>query len=148
MLEWVFSEPLPTGSQAPDFSLPDQEGKLISLRDLRGRNVLLLFYPGDHTPTCTAQLCEFRDSWERLEGARTSVYGINPQTAASHARFREKQRLPFPLLVDKGQKVAELYRANGLFVKRTVYVIGPDGRIRLSRRGKPSIEELLSATLR
>lgn len=73
------------------------------------------------------------------------VFGVNPQSSESHASFRQKQRLPFPLLVDKGQKVATLYNANGLIVKRTVYLIGPDGKIRFSRRGMPSPDEVLAA---
>jgi thioredoxin-dependent peroxiredoxin len=70
---------------------------------------------------------------------------VNPQRAASHAGFRQKQHLPFPLLVDKGQKVAELYHANGIIVKRTVYLIGVDGKIRFAKRGMPSPDEVLAA---
>jgi peroxiredoxin Q/BCP len=70
---------------------------------------------------------------------------VNPQSASSHGRFRDKFKLPFPLLVDDDQKVAALYNASGLFVKRTVYLIGPDGVIRFARRGKPAPEEVLAA---
>ena len=73
------------------------------------------------------------------------VFGVNPQSADSHAGFRQKQKLPFPLLVDKGQRVAQLYQANGLVVKRTVYLIGKDGKIRFARRGMPSPDEVLAA---
>lgn len=71
------------------------------------------------------------------------VFGVNPQSAASHRKFRENNHFPFPLLVDSGQKVAALYHANGLFVKRTVYRIGPDGIIRFARRGMPAPREVL-----
>lgn len=71
------------------------------------------------------------------------VFGVNPQSAASHEEFRKKNHFPFPLLVDAGQKVASLYHANGLFVKRTVYRIGPDGVIQFAKRGMPPPREVL-----
>ncbi len=145
MLDWLFSDPLAVGSAAPDFTLADQDGRDVSLASLRGKNVALVFYPGDNTPGCTKQLCQMRDSWERLKAKNLVVFGVNPQSAASHAGFRAKYKLPFSLLVDKSQKVAALYHANGLFVKRTVYLIGADGKIRLSRRGMPSPEEVIAA---
>jgi peroxiredoxin Q/BCP len=129
----------------PDFSLPDQDGNRVSLSELRGRNVILIFYPGDETPGCRKQLCEFRDRWERVQGKCAVVLGINPGDERSHASFRGRHQFPFPLLVDKGQKVASLYQAKGLLVKRTVYLIGKDGVIRYARRGKPAPEEVLSA---
>ena len=138
-LDWLFSNPLPVGVAAPDFTLPDDAGQPVSLSALRGKNVTLVFYPGDDTPGCTKQLCDLRDNWESLKARNVHVYGVNPQSADSHARFREKRKLPFPLLVDKGQRVAALYHANGIFVKRTVYLIGPDGKIRFSRRGAPDV---------
>jgi len=145
MLDWLFSDPLPVGTPAPDFSLPDDSGARVNLFALRGRNVVLVFYPGDSTPGCTKQLCEFRDDWE---GARTRgvlVFGVNPQSARSHARFRSKYRFPFPLLVDEGRAVAKLYHADGVFVKRTVYLIGSDGAIRFARRGMPAPAEVLAS---
>jgi len=147
MLDWLFSDPLPAGAQAPDFTLPAQGGKAVSLSKLRGSNVVLVFYPGDDTPVCRKQLCEFRDQWEQARRRNTQVFGVNPAGAESHRRFQEKHRFPFPLLVDAGQKVAALYHANGLFVKRTVYLIGPDGTIRYARRGKPDPEEVLASAL-
>ncbi len=146
MLSWLISDPLPIGSEAPAFSLPDDAGNLVSLGSLRGRNVILVWYPGDDTTVCRKQLCEFRDSWAGLQNEAISVYGINPQSAESHSRFRAKFQFPFPLLVDRGQKVGQLYHTHGIVAKRTVYVIGPDGRIRYARRGKPAIEEILAAT--
>jgi thioredoxin-dependent peroxiredoxin len=132
------------GTVAPDFTLPDDAGHSVSLMSLRGRNVLLVFYPGDNTPGCTKQLCQLRDNWDRLRSTGVAVFGVNPQSANSHKSFRNKQSLPFPLLVDKGQKIAELYHANGLFVKRTVYLIGPDGKIRFGRRGMPTPDQVLA----
>ncbi|HBY62630.1 MAG TPA: peroxiredoxin [Solibacterales bacterium] len=145
MLSWLFSEPLPAGAAAPDFTLPDEQGRSVALSALRGKNVILVFYPGDDTSVCTRQLCELRERWPDLASRNTVAFGVNPQGARSHARFREKYGLPFPLLVDAGQAVSRLYHANGLIVKRTVYLIGPDGAIRFSRRGKPSANEILSS---
>lgn len=144
-MSWFFSEPLPVGASAPDFSLSDDSGRVVKLSALRGRNVALVFYPGDDTPGCTRQLCQFRDSWEGARARGVEVFGVNPQGAAKHSRFRSKFQFPFPLLVDKGRHVAKLYNANGLIVKRTVYLIGPDGVIRFARRGMPSPEEVLAA---
>jgi peroxiredoxin Q/BCP len=145
MLDRLFSDPLPTGSQAPDFTLPKQDGGTASLSKLRGENVVLVFYPGDGTPVCTKQLCEFRDQWAAARQRNAQIFGVNPASAGSHSKFQEKYHLPFPLLVDAGQKVAALYHANGLFVKRTVYLIGPDGVIRYAKRGKPDAAEVLAA---
>ncbi len=105
----------------------------------------LVFYPGDDTPGCTKQLCQFRDQWSKVRARGVEVFGVNPQSAVKHDRFRQKYRFPFPLLVDEGQSVAALYHANGLIVKRTVYVIGPDGKIRFGKRGMPDPSEVLAA---
>jgi len=145
MLDWLFSDPLPTGSPAPDFTLPKQDGASVSLSKLRGQNVVLVFYPGDDTPVCRKQLCEFRDRWAEAAKRNAQVFGINPAGAGSHSQFQQKYHLPFPLLVDAGQKAAALYHAKGPFVKRTVYLIGPDGVIRYARRGKPTPAEVLAA---
>jgi thioredoxin-dependent peroxiredoxin len=145
MLNWLFSDPLAAGSQAPDFSLPAQDGQAVRLSGLRGKNVVLVFYPGDDTPVCRKQLCEFRDRWEQARKRNVQVFGVNPANAGSHRKFQEKYHFPFPLLVDDGQKVAELYHANGLFIKRTVYLIGPDGVILYAKRGKPDPSEVLAA---
>jgi peroxiredoxin Q/BCP len=144
MLDWLFADPLLPGTPAPDFSLPDQQGNMVSLAALRGRNVALIFYPGDDTSVCRRQLCEFRDRWARAQEKNTVVLGINPQSAKSHTRFIAKSRLPFPLLIDRGQKIAALYHANGLIVRRTVYLIGPEGFIRFGERGMPDADQVLS----
>lgn len=144
----IFDAPLPPGTPAPEFSLPDQDGNPVTLSALRGRNVALVFYPADDTTVCTKQLCEFRDSWGSVEQKNTVVFGVNPAKAASHAKFRDRYKLPFPILVDTGQKTGAAYHARGLIVpKRTVYLIGPDGVIRYARRGKPAPEEVLAAAV-
>jgi peroxiredoxin Q/BCP len=145
MFAWLFSNPLAIGAKAPDFALPDELGHKVALSALRGRNVTLVFYPGDDTPGCTKQLCQFRDQWSKVRERGVEVFGVNPQSAAKHDKFRQKYHFPFPLLVDEGQKVAALYHANGLIVKRTVYVIGPDGKIRFGKRGMPDPAEVLAA---
>jgi len=147
LLDWLFSDPLPVGTLAPDFSLPDQDGKMVSLSAFRGHNVVLVFYPGDDTTVCRRQLSEFRDRWAAAQQMNTLVFGVNPQSAASHTRFQTKSHLPFPLLVDPGQTMGELYHTRGLMVKRTVYLIGPDGRIRYARRGMPDPDEVLAAAV-
>ena len=145
MLSWLFSDPLPVGAEAPDFSLADDSGRTVTLSALRGRYVVLVFYPGDDTPGCTKQLCQFRDEWSEAKARGVEVYGVNPQSADKHAGFRKKFKLPFPLLVDAGQKMAQAYSAHGLIVKRTVYLIGRDGKILFSRRGMPSPAEVLAS---
>ena len=145
MLSWLFSDPLAAGKAAPDFTLPDDSGKSVTLSKLRGKNVVLVFYPGDDTPGCTKQLCQFRDDWAEARKRGIQLFGVNPQSAEKHQKFRSKFKFPFPLLVDKGQAVAEMYHANGLIEKRTVYVIGPDGKIVFAKRGMPKPEEVLAA---
>jgi peroxiredoxin Q/BCP len=146
MLSLLFSDPLPVGTQAPDWTLRDQDGATVTLASLRGSNVVLVFYPRDETSTCRAQLCEFRDAWQEAKAKNTVVFGINPQGPSSHAGFRENNRLPFPLLVDEGGKVCEAYHTRGLLMtRRTVYLIGPDGVIRYARRGTPAVEEVLAS---
>jgi len=145
MFSWLFSSPLEPGTPAPDFSLPDDSGCTVSLSALRGKRVVLVFYPGDDTPGCTKQLCQFRDDWSEARALGVEVFGVNPGSSRSHGKFRQKFHFPFPLLVDKGQEVAALYHANGIIVKRTVYGIGADGVIRFARRGMPSPAEVLRA---
>ena len=148
MFDWLFSQPLAVGGPAPDFSLPDQDGNTVSLAALRGSNVVLVFYPSDETSVCTAQLCEFRDRWSEVRAKNTVVFGVNPAGAAKHSQFRDHRKFPFPLLVDRRQAVARLYRADGLIVvRRTVYLIGPDGVIRYARRGKPDPADVLKAAV-
>src|SRR5438105_9065412 len=120
-----FTPPLAVGTLAPDFSVPDQAGSRVTLSALRGKNVVVVFYPADDTSICTIQLCEFRDHLATVQARNAVVFGVNPARSGSHQKFREKYKLPFPLLIDEGQKIAKLYQADGWFVpKRTVYLIG------------------------
>lgn len=146
MFSLLHGEPLAAGTTAPEFTLPDQSGRAVSLASLRGRNVVLVFYPRDHTPVCRKQLCEFRDSWSAAEASNTVVLGISTGTAATHEAFHREMSLPFPLLLDEGGGVSKQYRAKGLlWPVRTVYLIGADGRIRYARRGKPDPAEVLAS---
>jgi thioredoxin-dependent peroxiredoxin len=145
MLSWLPRDPLPVGSKAPDFTLPTETGKKVTLSALRGKNVVLVFYPSDDTLICSKQLCEFRDAWPDMRGHNVAVFGINPQSAESHREFRDHNKFPFSLLVDSDQRVAALYNSDGGMVNRTVYLIGPTGLIRYARRGMPRPEEVLAA---
>ena len=144
MLSWLFSDPLPVGEPAPDFTLLAEDGAAVSLRALRGNNVVLVFYPADETSLCTKQLCEFRDRWPLAQSKEALVFGVNPASPEKHARFRANHSFPFPLLADPGQRVGALFRTKGLIVKRTVYLIGKSGIIRYAMRGKPEPEEVLA----
>lgn len=144
--------PLAIKDAAPDFSLPDAQGAAHALREALGRPVVLVFYPGDMTPGCTLQLRAFRDEYRAFEEAGASVFGINPAPAASHAAFQDALKLPFPLLVDKGSKVAKAYGAVRRFlgltlVRRTVVVVGANGRIAFIRHGLPKGSDVLKAVL-
>jgi len=140
----LFKDPLPIGTDAPPFILPDENGDVFVLNQNRNKYVVLVFYPADDTPVCTSQLCELRDNWERLAARGVIAVGINAADAASHDAFKKKHNYPFPLLVDSGKRVAKLYHAGGLLARRTVYVVGKDGKLLLGKRGKPSVDEILA----
>lgn len=130
---------LRTGQPAPDFELRDAQGKIWRLADLRGRRVILYFYPADDTPGCTAQACDFRDAHHELEGSGYLVLGVSPQDADSHRAFTDKYRLNFPLLIDDDLAVARKYgvaESGGgeyqgipLRVRRSTFIIDEQGRI-------------------
>ena len=146
MLNAILGGTLPVGTPAPTFSLPDQDGNLVSLAQLRGQNVVLIFYPRDETTVCRKQLCEFRDASAVWSRQNTVVFGINPQDAASHRDFRHRHKFPFPLLVDTGGRVAAAYQAGWrVLVRRTVYLIDPAGNIAYAARGKPDPSAVLAA---
>lgn len=142
---------LGTGDRAPGFSLESDAGATVSLAsELAKGPVVLIFYPMDNTPGCTAQLCAARDDAPRYAAAGVSVFGVNNGGAASHERFREKHRLSAPLLVDAGLKTATAYDAViGVgplkIINRTVVGISPDGTIAFYKRGTPSTGEILGA---
>jgi len=129
---------LKPGTRAPDFSLPSDSGGTVSLRELKGKPVVLYFYPKDDTTGCTAEACDFRDNWKAVEGSGAVVLGVSPDSVRSHERFKEKYRLPFPLLADEDHAVAEAYGAWGeksmygrkyRGILRSTYVIDREGRI-------------------
>jgi peroxiredoxin Q/BCP len=127
------------GKTAPAFTLPDQNGKAVSLKDFAGKNVILYFYPKDDTPGCTKEACGFRDGWKALQKLGAVVLGVSTDGAESHQKFISKYKLPFTLLSDKDRKVMEKYGAYGekmMYGKKTMGVIrstvwiGPDGKVR------------------
>lgn len=97
------------GSPVPDFTLPASDGSEVSLRDFRGKKLVLFFYPRDLTPTCTAEACDFRDNFAKFRQAGAEVAGVSPDSVASHRKFVEKHRLPFLLLADEEHKVCEMF---------------------------------------
>lgn len=130
--------PLPAGSLAPDFQLPDENGEMHCLSDYRGKVVVLYFYPKDDTPGCTTEACGFRDTYADYEKAGVPVIGISPDDVKKHQKFKTKYNLPFTLLADTDHVVCELYGVwgrkkfmgkeyDGVF--RTTFLIGQDGTI-------------------
>ncbi len=112
------------GKQAPDFTLPDGEGKEVSLSDFKGHKVLLIFYPGDDTPVCTAQLCDYRNNVTAFTSRGITVVGISGDSPESHKKFAEKHELPFQLLSDQERMVAKAYDALGfLGMSQRAYVL-------------------------
>ncbi len=130
--------PLQEGTQAPDFTLPDQDGISRKLSDYQGKPVVLYFYPKDDTPGCTTEACNFRDDYPNYELAGVIILGVSPDTPKKHTKFKEKYNLPFTLLADESHQICELYEVwgrkkfmgreyDGVF--RTTYVIDPAGKI-------------------
>jgi thioredoxin-dependent peroxiredoxin len=129
------------GKPAPDFELESDSGETVKLSDLRGKPVVLYFYPKDDTPGCTRQACGIRDAWTEFQRAGAEVYGISADTQASHERFRSKYSLPFTLLADPDNKLAEPYgvgREGKRSYERSTFVIDADGKVaKAMRRVKP-----------
>jgi thioredoxin-dependent peroxiredoxin len=109
---------LEPGDEAPDFTLPDADGKQVSLSLLRGQQVIVYFYPAAMTPGCTKEACDFRDSIQSLAAAGVTVLGISPDAPAKLAKFRDRDHLNFPLLSDPDHKVEQAYGAYG---EKTLY---------------------------
>jgi peroxiredoxin Q/BCP len=125
-------EPLKPGQSAPDFNLPDQNGKTHRLSDYRGKWLALYFYVKDDTPGCTEQACKFRDDIGELDDLGAEVVGVSVDDTASHAQFARKYNLPFPLLADSKGETAARYgslRSDGRLAKRNTFLIDPQGRI-------------------
>ena len=109
---------LKAGQQAPDFETVNEVGDKVSLKDLRGKRVVLYFYPKDNTSGCTAQACAFRDSYPQITDANAVVFGVSPDSAKSHQGFKSKFELPFPLLIDQDHAIAEKY---GVWREKSMY---------------------------
>jgi thioredoxin-dependent peroxiredoxin len=155
MSEWIEE-----GAAAPDFKLPADDGREVELSALRGRPVVLYFYPKDDTPGCTKEACSFRDRKGEIEARGAVVLGVSPDSVASHGEFRDKYGLNFPLLADAGHRVAEAYGAwreknlygkKSMGIQRSTFLIDREGRVRKVWR-KVSVdghdEEVLAALAR
>ena len=133
---------LSPGDAAPDFTLPDADGKPVSLAEYRGRRVVVYFYPAASTPGCTKQACDFRDSLASLDAAGLAVLGVSPDKPAKLAKFRDAEGLTFPLLSDPEREVLGAYGAFGektMYGKtvqgviRSTFVIDPDGKVEVAQ---------------
>jgi len=139
---------LTVGDSAPDLSLPDQQGKPVSIKSFRGKQIVLYFYPKDDTPGCTTQACGIRDVYGEFEQAGAVVLGVSPDDEASHVKFKDKYNLPFTLLADPDHRVADEYGvwAEKSFggkkyfgVERSTFVIAEDGTVKkVLRKVKPA----------
>jgi peroxiredoxin Q/BCP len=120
------------GDHAPEFELEATGGRIESLVDHRGRWVILAFYPGDFTPVCTRQFCSYRDGADRLDELDADVLGISPQSVTSHERFASEHHLTVPLLADSDHATARAYGvvAPGGLVRRSIFIVDPDGVVR------------------
>jgi thioredoxin-dependent peroxiredoxin len=140
---------LEVGQPAPDFILPDQDGKQHRLSEYKGKWVLLYFYPEDDTPGCTKEACSFRDNLPRFAGVNAVILGVSIDSVASHKKFQEKYGLPFTLLSDETKQVENLYGVwgektfagkNYMGTNRTSFLIDPQGNIaKIYEKVKPEI---------
>jgi len=132
---------LAKGFPAPDFTLPNDQGGEVTLSELRGRRVVLYFYPKDDTPGCTVQACDFRDSLSDFEGLDAVVLGVSADSVESHRAFRQKYGLNFPLLADEGHEMLEAYGVwkphpvYGMNIERSTFLIDGEGIVREVWRG-------------
>jgi thioredoxin-dependent peroxiredoxin len=155
------------GDEAPDFELPATGGKTYKLSDLRGKNVVLAFYPGDETTVCTAQFCSYRDNSERIDQLDAEVLGISPQSIDSHEHWVQEQSLNIPLLADEDLSVSKRYGVTawlgplarftelkdapgGRYIMRSIFVVDAEGVVRyrhVSRTGSTfqSVDDLEQA---
>ena len=149
--------PISSGIAAPEFALPDENGKVRSLSEFLGQPLILYFYPKDNTPGCTTEACNFRDDYSQYIEAGVAIVGVSPDTSQSHTKFKTKYGLPFPLLADTEHKVCELYGVWGTKknygreyqgVFRTTFLIDERGKIlHVFEKVKPAqhSEEVLAA---
>jgi peroxiredoxin Q/BCP len=126
------------GSEAPLFTAPTDGGKTLSLSDVRGKNVVLYFYPKDDTSGCTAEACDFRDNMNRLTSAGAVVIGVSPDSPKSHDKFKQKYELNYALVSDESHEIAEnygvwveksMYGRKYMGIERSTFLINPDGII-------------------
>jgi peroxiredoxin Q/BCP len=136
--EALMSVTVNVNDKAPEFTLQDENGKEVSLKGLRGKVVVLYFYPRADTPGCTVEACEFRDTYKQMQKTGAVLLGISPDTPQAQKKFQEKFKLPFSLLADADKKVADafgvlqmknMYGKKIMGIVRTTFIIGPDGRI-------------------
>lgn len=127
------------GKKAPDFKLSDQDGNKVSLKDFKGKKVVLYFYPKDNTSGCTKEACNFRDDFPKFKKTDAVILGISPDSVSSHKKFAEKYNLPFTLLSDEGKEVVEeygvwkeksMYGKKYMGVERTTFIIDEEGKIK------------------
>jgi peroxiredoxin Q/BCP len=132
------------GAPAPDFELTSDEGGTVTLSALRGKPVVLYFYPKDDTPGCTTEACEFRDAYDRFREQGVEILGVSPDTEASHRKFKTKYELPFTLLADPDHQAAQAYgvwkekRNYGktyMGVERSTFIIDAEGKVAKAMRG-------------
>jgi peroxiredoxin Q/BCP len=130
---------LTVGDKAPEFALPNEAGETVKLKDFKGRQVVLYFYPKDDTPGCTKEACSFRDSLEPIKKAGAVVLGVSLDGRESHQKFIAKHRLPFPLLSDEDATVSKaygVYKQKNMYgkkfwgIERSTFVIDPAGRVK------------------
>ena len=145
------------GKLAPDFELTSDSGETVRLSDLKGRPVVVYFYPRDDTPGCTTQACGIRDNHDAFAERGAVVLGISPDDESSHVKFKQKYGLPFTLLADPDHRVADEYGVWGersmygktyMGIERSTFVIDPEGNVaRIMRRVKPDThaEQVLQA---
>ncbi len=136
------------GKPAPDFTLTNDAGDTVSLASLRGKPVVLYFYPRDDTPGCTKQACGIRDAWGEFQRAGAVVLGVSPDSATSHLKFKAKYELPFPLLADPDHTTAaaygvwiekSMYGKKYMGIERSTFVLDADGTVKkILRKVKPA----------
>jgi peroxiredoxin Q/BCP len=148
---------LTEGEKAPDFKAKDQNGNLVSVKDFKGKKVVLYFYPEDDTPTCTVEACNLRDNYNVLEKKGLVILGVSPDDEKKHKKFEQKYKLPFTLLADPGKKIVDeygvwgeknLYGRKYMGLHRTTFLIDEKGIIqKIFRKPKSKIhsEEILKA---
>lgn len=142
---------LAVGDAAPEFEVMDEQGNTVRLADFKGKSsVVLMFYPADNTPGCTAQMCAARDDYDKYQAAGIAVFGVNPGSEKAHKSFSEKHGLRTPLLLDDKGKVSKAYDALMpiplvTVVNRTVVGIDAEGKVKFYQRGMPSTETIMAA---